>query len=507
MLNELTDRKILPRWRNFRTTVALGELSSPHDQVVAPQDSGFLAARIFDWEQNPTPFVASDLVSIAFVVGKPEMAAAAAQFIVDNPSACPDASVRLAKLILNPKSLSWAIPELEEENEEVLHRRIHKIKRRLQDESRNSILWVELSRLYTIAGAKKHAERAMRVACAISPSNRYVLRAAARLFAHNHHPETALRLIQQADTAGTDPWLMAAEIGVATVAQTPSRFAKKGVYLIDQNNHPEFSLSELASALGTLEMDSGSIKRAKKYFRASLAHPTENSVAQAGWASTSPVLFGLEVDINKYKVPRPFEAQATNTFLNAKWEESLKFCQRWLWDQPFSSRPAILASYIASGPLERYQESIDIITNSMKANPHDPVLLNNLAFALANIGKTAEAEQLLSQIGSDATSTTRDIAATATKGLIHFRNGLYAQGRELYLDAIEEAKKQKLPKYSAIAAAYLAREEILAEIEGNEAALKRAIEEARGQDSPDLLQLLEAVTRISVDRTTRKRES
>lgn len=504
MFLELKDRKIIPRWRNVQTTAALGELDFPPAARPTVFEFHSLAQRIQDFNLHPTPWVASDLASAAFVVGRPEQAAQAAKFIVENQRICPPASVALARRILDPTSESWAIPEVEDETVELLHRRAHAVRMRLYEEPKNSIQWVELARLYTIMGQGDRAERAMRIACALSPSNRFVLRAAARLFTHNHDPVSALRILRNAASIRKDPWLLAAEVGVASVAGIPPRFAKVGFALVEGKGLPDFSITELASSLATLEMQEGSVKKAKKYFRRSLVRPTENSIAQAEWASKA--LAGFEVDVQEYNVPRPFEAQAVDSFKKGRWEEAVRWSQKWRWDQRFSARPAILASYISSGPLERYDESIKIIKNSMVANPHEPALINNLAFALASLGKIAEAEQVISNVDETKINELSAITLTATEGLICFRKGMIEPGRHLYLEAMDQAKKKGVLSYRAVAAAYLAREEILAGTENSELALRRAVEESRGQQGLDVIEILNLVLKMAEERHSKGRE-
>ena len=498
MFLELTDRNIIPRWRTFQTTAALGELDFPPAVRPTIFEYHSLAQRIQDFKLHPTPWVASDLACAAFVVGRPEQAAAAAKYIVENQTICPPASVALARRILDPAYGNWAIPEVEEDTVEHLHRRTHAIRMRLRDEPKNSIKWVELARLYTITGQRNHAERAMRIACALSPSNRFVLRPAARLFTHYRDVASVFRILHNAASIRMDPWLLAAEVGVASVAEVPPRFAKVGFALVEDKRLSDFSVSELASSLATLEMRGGSVKKAKKYFRRSLLNPTENSVAQAEWATTK--LGGFQVNVEEYKVARPFEAQAFENFQTGRWEESVQRCRQWHWDQPFSARPAILASYISSGTLERYDESIEIIKNSVVASPNEPALINNLAFAYANLGKIKEAEDAISKVDIAGVSDLSAITLTATKGLICFRKGMIEPGQHLYLEAMDHAKKTGVLNYRAMAAVYLAREEILAGTEYSELALRRAVEESRGQHGLDTLEILNRVLKMAIER-------
>jgi len=503
MFLELTDRNIIPRWRNFQTTAALGQLDSPPAKRPMSFEYHSIAERIQDFKLNPTPWVASDLVSAAFVVGRREQAVEAAKFIIQNQARCPPASVWLAERTLNPASEGWVVADVEESDQGLLRHRTHTVRMRLRDEPRNSIKWVELARLYTILGQREQAKRAMRIACVLSPSNRYVLRAAARLFAHHREAASALRILRSAESVRVDPWVLAAEVGLASVAGVTPRFAKLGFALIGSGALPDSSISELASSLATLEMQAGSGKKAKKYFRRSLVSPTENSVAQAEWATTK--LPGLEVDVGEFEVARPFEAQAYESFHTGRWAESVERCRRWHWDEPFSSRPAILASYVSSGTLEKYDESIAIIKNSVAANPREPALMNNLAFALASMGRIEDAEEAISDVDESQITDFSAITLTATRGLICFRKGLIEPGRHLYLEAMDHAKRKGIWNYRAIAAAYLAREEILAGTEESELALRRAVQESRGQKGLDLLEILNRVLKMAAERRSNGR--
>jgi tetratricopeptide (TPR) repeat protein len=497
MFLDLTDRNILPRWRDFHTTAALGELDSAPAVELTTFDSDFLAQRIQEFSLHQVPWVASDLLSAAFVVGRPEQAAEAAKFILANQSICPPGAVGLARKVLNPESADWTVPDLEDEDA-VIRGRIHTTRIRLREEPRNAIQWVELSRLYTIAGEPEAAEKAMRLACALSPYNRFVLRSAARLFTHNRAPQSALRILRGAASIKKDPWLLAAEVGVSCVAGISPRFVKSGFALVEAQSLPPFSITELASSLGTLEMREGATKKAKKYFRRSLISPTENSVAQAEWASKG--LAGLEVDVQAYDVPRPFEAQALDRFSKGEWEESIQWSRKWHLDQPFSSRPAILASYVNSCMLERHEESVQLIKKSLITNPGDPPLLNNLAFALASMGNVEEAERVISSVETGRVSDPSRVTLTATLGLIYFRKGMTERGRELYLDAMEQAKKKGILNYRAMAAAYLAREEFLADTGSGEVALKRAADEAHGQQDLGVIEILNRVSKLLEER-------
>jgi len=109
-----------------------------------------------------------------------------------------------------------------------------------------------------------------------------------------------------------------------------------------------------------------------------------------------------------------------------------------------------------------YSESLRLVEAGLVANPNDWLLLNNQAFALASLGRVSEAEATFRKILIDQADVAKYSVWRATRGLLHFRRGRIAQGREDYAEAIRTFEKRGLLQSAAIAAVYLAREEMIA---------------------------------------------
>jgi len=171
-----------------------------------------------------------------------------------------------------------------------------------------------------------------------------------------------------------------------------------------------------------------------------------------------------------------FEADTKAAFASAQWEKAERAASAWLADEPFSSRPAITCSFLHAVAFEEHQTAIQILRSALKANPDDPQLLNNLAFSLANIGKTEEASDLVRNAIQAADKEDLKIAAVATSGLIAFRMGNADTGRAKYREAIRMADECKLHSTKAHATLFLAREERLAKTPEADSTLKEAIE-------------------------------
>lgn len=484
------NRKIIPRWRDFLTTAALGQLapsSAAQPELPFPTASELEAREA--WRRHRTLWHALDLLGSAFVIGdtNDEEVQSAATYVSKYGDDCPSIARVLAEKLLNPRR-EPEVTEAAPENEEMTRREIHLRRLRLQSEARNSILWVDLARLYTNLGEKKKAERAIENAYYLASENRFILLAATRFFVHIGEHDRALRILRTNSLSETDPWVTAAEIGVSTFSKASPRLLKSGRRMLSSGDFSEFSTSELASAIATVELDEGNTKGAKKLFKQSLGLPTENSLAQAEWASAQ--LGNVQAVPQTSNIPRNYEAKALHAYRLAEWDDAVWNARQWLSDQPFSSRPVGVVSYLYSTILERYEEALRVLKLGLLSNPGDRGLVNNLAFALINLDRLADAESELGKINPTAVDDLSKITLVATRGLLLFRKGFPVQGRNLYLEAISLAKRDQNRHYAALAALYLAIEEIQSDTETKVESLKMAADLALATHEPDVKHVL-----------------
>lgn len=454
-----------------------GTRGSPKELVTPPSD-GQLQRRLWEWSQNRTVWHAADLVGAAFILRQPEVARDAADFLLSSDDA-PSAAKSLARRLQNQKFEGpFAEVVSAVEDFEAIYSAIHLARERLEDDPRNAIQWIDLARQYTSLGLDNRARRAVGVAISLNKNNRFILRAAARFYVHQGEVDHAHELVRTAPATPFDPWLLSAEVALAAAAEVPPRFAHIGRKLLGDASVNPLSLTELAGELGTLELSNGKVRNAKKLFRQSLANPNENSLAQAEWAWRQ--VTGHQLNVNEFSVPYNFEAQAWHSFERGLWENALENSQRWLVDQPFSRRPAILGSYVASSILEDYKTGIDILERSLIPNPNDPILWNNIAFAYANTGQIEKAQDALNRTNTLKPTPSDQVCLYATQGLVYFRQGLVENGVNFYKKALELAASQKLARWYATALLNLALEEIRAHWKGSEQTADMAAAAAGG---------------------------
>jgi len=209
-----------------------------------------------------------------------------------------------------------------------------------------------------------------------------VTRSAARFYLDIDDKESAHDVIVRNEMVKDDPWLLASEISVSLVRERFSKNIKKSAGMLSSSQFDAFSLSELASTLGTVELLDGSIKKSRNYFRQALILPNDNSFAQAEWAKAHKISLDI-TGAQAKQVQRNYEAQSLYKFYTDQFEDALEESIEWLYDMPFSMDAALVGSEVAYMQLKKYDVAEKILRVGLKSRPTDPVLLNNLAYAYA----------------------------------------------------------------------------------------------------------------------------
>jgi tetratricopeptide (TPR) repeat protein len=258
-----------------------------------------------------------------------------------------------------------------------------------------------------------------------------------------------------------------------------------GRLLLDKNFTPR-ELSELACALGTVELRRGEFGRSRKLFTDALTDPSDNSVAQIAWAS--PTL-GLEYDRDTLSTPTAWEARAIAAHRDGRWKMAIDEAQMWIRDQPFASRPAALASYEASkGGM--FELGASLARGALEANPDEFILLNNAAFCLLSMGRVDSAITCLARINERELSDDERVTFDSTHALLLYRRGEYERGRATYLEAINTCRD---PTTKALVKILLAREELHAHRPDADAAVVEA-QQAGSENQSELCAWLRQLT-------------
>jgi len=487
-------RQLVPRWRPWRTTARLGESGSSTPRII--ERSGFDKEQMLSrYRARPQSGRAAELLSAALIHEhrSDEIDAVAEDHL--NSGRVLIAELAAAAL-MDPEERARRAALVERENPRA---RIARLKVVLNREPRNAVRWVDIAREYTVLAQPAKAIKAMRVALALLPESRFVLRSAAALYVQVGDKEGALRLLEGTPRRTADPWLMAPYVAISDLADHKLRHHRDAIRLLNDGNMSVRDLAELAAALGTSELNSGSGRRGRQLLRQSAEIPTENSLAQIEWVSAhllrARLVGGTPID-----VLRDFEAHSRHAAYVGRWDDAVASASNWLADQPFSADAACFGSF-AAWMAEDWTLSYKLADDGLIANPGNPVLLNNAAVALVELGDLERAVKLLT-VGRSAPGDRRDRAVlTATEGLLFFRSGLVEEGRRRYDQTIGYFESQHDRQMAARAALILAREEILASTSEAEASWRRADRLVNASPTADLATLKARISSLGFGRT------
>jgi tetratricopeptide (TPR) repeat protein len=463
------DRRVIPNFRRFSDTVLLGELDSP-SRVLPAQLRIDFDSLIAEWRIDRNVGLAGDIVSAALVSGqsdRPEVSDAA-NFVFDHPDVSSSSLTEAAqRLFTRDQSLVHAeLPRLthflEDNSRHKAFQRIRALKSATTRFGHDPILFTELARMYMIVGNKEPAMRNISVALSLAPHNRYVLRSAARLYAHYHDFQRSFDLLHRNPRTREDPWLASAELAMADVIGSTGKVLKRVSRMLRSADFSPLSLTELRAGVGSLELAAGNRRTSKRLLQASLEKPNDNSLAQVEWTLTQERLF--DVDIAAFDVSRNFEALAIEAYQRENWHNVIRQCESWLMDIPFASRPALMAAHVASVALEDYPVAQAFAEAArLSDSSNDPRLVNSYAYALALDNQFEKALAVLDEV---PLSTVQDQRAkaylTATRGLAYFRAGLIEVGRAYYATALDAAKEVSDVTFRQLALLSYVREELVA---------------------------------------------
>ena len=492
------DRRLVPRWR-FADQLSFSQefAGDPRFRRRAVFDRRHLEEKLADWNHTPRIGTAIDLVSCGVGGRWLEEVRPAAEYLTKHRPILTPQTITLVGRALAPtestqpnadhRSVNFTLDTFNLARDKVAGAR-----RKIERDPRSALAWLDLARGQATLGHKKKATLAAKRALYLTPYHRHTLRAATRFFIHIGEYDRAHSLLVRNSRTATDPWLMAAEISASQIAECQPRFAKSARRLIEAQQLPPEHLTELQSALGTLEYYSGAARHARKYLHASLEAPNDNTVAQARWLRTK--LPGIDIHDEAFALPLSFEARCWDALEKSSWRQARIECLNWLYDEPFSSRPTRLGSYIGTSLTSDHAFAEAIAQTGLRADPNDATLLNNLTVALAYQGKTEKAIERFSKIKPPLPNDFPSYVYLATTGLLHFRIGSIAAGRELYSKAERRAPLDKKGEVGI----FRAREELFAQTAIAHEQVERARKmnkNAKSAYSKRLLELLDQQAR------------
>lgn len=483
------DREIIPRWRPLDQTLRLKQLkSAERPPAVRGADQDSIQQKLLDWQHHQSVGHATDLLGTGVALRKTDVLIDAANFLLKSDLQFSPWALDLANQVLQRSRAifqSRGTPQCLDKSD--LRRKVKTFRKMLRSEARDAVTWAELSRIYACLGEARQAERCMTVSVQLAPSSRFILRSASRLWTHLGDPERGYYQLIRSERARHDPWLLGAAVATSGLACKGPRHVKVARRMIASGRFSTSQITELASALAMLESRNGSRKKAKRLFVKSLEDPNENSLAQAAWAQRRGFV-NVQLDHLYAEVLNPFEARFWHCYQDGDWEQSFEQSNRWMYDQPFSSRPCGLGSYVAGTALENYDACKRCCEQGLLANPSDFTLLNNLAFAEINLGNLDAAQNSIKKMKRIQQSKQQQVVFQATLGLWHFRNNDVSTGRKYYLRACSDARKianmGPNKRLLGLATTFYAMEELAAGNSGRQSIVLEAFENLDRMSDP-----------------------
>ncbi len=446
MFDKQAPRRVVPRWRPSRIAAQTAEAWT-HPPPTSIDFKTELANKRLELKHAESVPIASELMFLALQAGNLETARVAARQIVNNESSIGVTRlVSAAKKILDSSDLSQMIAPTEDF--------VREARKRLALSFRNPILLMDVARELTVKGQETAALRYVRTAIGLAPQSRFIVRSAARYFLHVGEHERAHNVLLKSPLLRTDPWVQASEIAVATVRGRTSNYFKAAQHLAANARVVGLHLSELVSAVGTVEFLAGSNKKARQLFQKALVHPNDNSLAQVEWAAAK---LNLVVGEAVLQTPFSFEANSNNAYRRMALPQAIEFANEWSRDEPFASRPfeALCHLYCLEG---RYEDARSAAEGAIRVDDSASFTSQmNLMFTRIQTDDVQGAHVDLLRLAKHPDAKKHSAHILANAGALAYRTGDMALGREFYERSIRAARANGEAHTEALAMAFYAR--------------------------------------------------
>ncbi len=457
-LRSRAQRRLVPRWKLSTAATSARDFSSlkPAPSVrVSPVNQPGAAFESFRVERDIG--TAAEALAEAIVEGNQQSSRVAATFLLQHQNEIPSALLNLARTANGEMGQRLALETSD----------VAKTRALLRLSPNNPALWSDLARHHSTHGEKKRASRCMKVAMQLAPNHRWMLRTAARFFVHQEDAEAAHRLLARHPRTKLDPWLIAAELACAQVAGRAPKFWKLANDIVRFDRFSSGNISELATAVAMMEIESGNRRHAKKLILRGLLAPTENTLAQVLWAQDRRHLgddFPMMESLAG-KLSDAHEAGFKISLGNGDLANALKASRAWQVDEPFAIRPKHETMYVAS-LLDDHSLSLRTANAARKLDGKlaEGMELNEI-FAKLSAGGLQDAEKIQIEARLRTLMARGDVfavQATANLALWNYRFGKRELGAMLYKRAIELARRADGYESAAHAAMFATREAILA---------------------------------------------
>lgn len=432
MNNPLEDKRshVVPKWFEYHKAIGKGELSVPRNIPfeINRKTKERIRTDLEEFIAIPTPDMACRLMGAGIILGDSQLSHDMAVFIAKKGGVDPF-SIKLADKILNASN------EVENISEIDIH--ISNLKKWVSEYPKSAIGWIDLSRAYTVKGQIQKAARAAIIALQLAPYDRFIVRCAVRLFLHIGDYDRAFHYIVKASKHHFDPWIKATEINVALISK--NKVSNVAKFIPDDLSYAQlFHFSELIESYGSIELDSGNDRKARKQLRLAWKNPSDSVITHAEWILRNK-LPGLREE-TVLPFDRSPEARTWINYVDMKLEKSLEAVVEWELEEPYSKYPFIVGSCIACDA-GKPALGAKIAERGLKVASDNIVIYNNLCYALLRAGNVTDAMKYIDKLRVK-NGTDSDLCCEATLGLYEYKKKNVTKGRKAYLEVINKCKQK-----------------------------------------------------------------
>lgn len=532
MAADLPARRLIPKWRPVRNTLATQEAHPLGDKTASvrrpsagpqpaplslsrsPADVDELDRVVALWEQSKEPGVLGDVLSFSIHAAvQSKVAGIGMRALREGHPVLPAQRFLIQQLAKTDEGTlpGEIVSATSGEGPKPFAEPIRRLRSLLRTEPSNALALLDFAQLQAAIGRDEVAERTLRTAFGSAPNSRLVLRTLARFYVHTGDHSRALHEIRRHHRTPHDPWLIASEIALADLVKKPSTLLAKGRRMLaEAGKSPPPSFTELAGALAMEELAAGNLKKAREFQRLALLEPTDNVAAQAVDRERH---FGIA--LNAPSISRAIASSAEAQLLQA-WsmlvpEAVERHALDWHAEEPFSSRPVQLltAIYAYKGD---HDAALNWLLAGLRSDSDDRGLLTNLAFVHVRLGRLDDARSTIAKArrlhGAAAEPYLR-----ATEGTIAYLQGRFEDGDKLYADAVSlldegQNRANNVPTFALLNQTLMALEY---EHPGASAIIARTNDALKSRPNLDASMLLrismprEVPTVVSASESTRQR--
>lgn len=350
------------------------------------------------------------------------------------------------------------------------------------------LTWNDLAFYHAALGNSIESLKCMSVAFKLSRYNSFIARGYSRLLVHLDDPERAVKILSMTGQTKSNPMILSADISIKTIFNLKDIYITAGIKLLESFKGDRWMTSELSASVGSLELESGSIKKAKQHLKNASQLPTENTISQLFWLKHK-----MQLNFShNFPEPEPsIEAKVIHYYSSGDYKNCVSALLNLHSFQPFSERPVVDAVYLTLVALKDPATAVNIFENYAYVLHNSAMAVNNQIVALLELGRMSEAEAYLFKIVKMSRSERENTILQATIAMHQYRIGNPDLGRTLYQQVVDQLVAKNDKRDIGLLYYYFGKEELRSNKEMGASLIEKAKSTlASTKANPEVLKLL-----------------